>query len=58
MDSPPTSLESQSSQRDFSFSFLLSLAKKQRDVNKGRKLKIHALRAIESPTIFHSATHN
>jgi hypothetical protein len=52
MDSPPASLESQRSQRDFSFNFLLSSAKKQRDVNKGRKLKTHALQAIGSPTIF------
>ena len=30
------------------FNFLLSPAKEQRDVNKGRKLKIQALRAIAS----------
>jgi hypothetical protein len=34
------------------FNFLLNLAKEQRDVNKGRKLKIQALRAIASRTIF------
>ena len=52
MDLPPASLESQRSQRDFSFNFLQSPAKKQRDVNKGRKLKTHAFRKIVSPTIF------
>jgi hypothetical protein len=45
MASPPASLESQRSQRDFSFNFLLSPAKEQRDVNKGRKLKTGVLRA-------------
>ncbi len=52
MDSPPASLKSQRSQRNFSFNFLLSPAKEQRDANKGRKLKTHALRAVGSPTIF------
>jgi hypothetical protein len=52
MGSPPASLESQRSQRDFSFNFLLSPAKEQRDASKGRKLKTHALRAIGSRTIF------
>ncbi len=52
MDSPPASLESQRSQRDYSFNFLLSPAKEQRDASKGRKLKKHVLRAIVSHTIF------
>jgi hypothetical protein len=52
MDSPPASLESQRSLKDFSFNFLLGPAKEQRDASKGRKLKTHALRAIGSPTIF------
>jgi hypothetical protein len=46
MDSPPASLESQRSQRDFSFDFLLSSAKKQRDASKGRKLKTQILCAF------------
>jgi hypothetical protein len=45
-DSPPASLESQRSQRVFSFNFQLSPAKEQQDLNKSRKLKIHVLRAI------------
>ena len=45
MGSPPASLESLRSQRIFSFNFLLSPAKEQRDASKGRKLKTHALRA-------------
>ncbi len=53
MDSPPASLESQRSQRNFSFNFLLSLAKERWDVNKGRKLKTHTLRVIVSRAIFH-----
>jgi hypothetical protein len=52
MDSPPASLESQRAQRDFSFNFLLSPAKEQRDASKDRKLKTRGLRAIGSPTIF------
>jgi hypothetical protein len=39
MGSPPALLKSQRSQRDFAVNFLLSPARKQRDVNKGRKLK-------------------
>jgi hypothetical protein len=34
------------------FNFLLSPSKKQRDASKGRKLKIQALRAIESRVIY------
>jgi hypothetical protein len=45
--SPPASLETQRSRRDFSFNFLLSPAKDQQDVIKGRKLKTHVLREIE-----------
>jgi hypothetical protein len=51
MDSPPASLESQRSQRDFFF-LSLSPARKQWDVNRGKKLKTHAFRKIVSPTIF------
>jgi hypothetical protein len=45
-DSPPTSLEPQRSQRYFSYNFLLRPAKEQWDINKGRKLKNQAFRAI------------
>ena len=37
MNLPPASLKAQRTQRGFSFNFLLSPAKEQRDVNKGRK---------------------
>jgi hypothetical protein len=56
MDSPPASLESQRSQRDFSFNFLLSTAKEQWDAINGRKLKKRPSSTI-STYYFYSVTH-
>jgi hypothetical protein len=39
MDSPPASLESQRSQRDFSVNFLLSPTKKTAGCEQGQKVK-------------------
>jgi len=52
---PTSRSQSQRSLRKFSFRFQLSPAKKKQwDAGKGRKLKLHALRAIVSRTIFNS----